>query len=104
MKYTYDTVSQAINGLANRGYNTDFEVLAEKECLESHLSNIQLSPAEFEIDEVYRFEGDTDPADEMILFAISSKKHNVKGIVLNAYGMYSNSLSSKIVERLKAHL
>ena len=46
----------------------------------------------------------TDPGDEMIVFAISCLKHNLKGIVVNAYGMYSDSTSSKIVERLKEHL
>ena len=59
---------------------------------------------EFEIDETYRFEGETDPGDEMIVFAISSKKHNIKGVVINAYGVYSDSSTSKIVERLKKHL
>jgi hypothetical protein len=64
----------------------------------------ELSPEEFEIDETYRFEGSSDPGDEMIVFAISSKKYNMKGIVVNAYGIYSNSESSKIVNRLTQHL
>ncbi len=100
----YETVSEAINGLAKRGYTTDFEILKEKECLVCHKTSSQLSPDEFEIDETYRFEGNTDPADEMIVFAISSVKHNIKGIVVNAYGMYSDSFASKIIERLHHHL
>ncbi|MCC6684767.1 MAG: phosphoribosylpyrophosphate synthetase [Bacteroidia bacterium] len=102
--YAYATVSEAINDLARRGYTTDFELLAEKECLTCHKTSINLSPDEFEIDEIYRFEGDTDPGDEMIVFAISAKKHNVKGIVVNAYGMYSDTATSKIIERLKKHI
>ena len=100
MNFYYDTVSEAINDLARRGYTTDFEILKEAECLICNKTAEQLSPDEFEIDETYRFEGNTDPRDEMIVFAISSINNNLKGIVVNAYGMYSDSATSKIVERL----
>ena len=102
--FAYDTVSQAINGLIERGYTTDFKILGEKECLICNKSNTQLSPEEFEIDETYRFEGDTDPGDEMIVYAISAIKHDIKGLVVNAYGMYSDADTSKIVARLKKHV
>lgn len=100
----YETVSEAINDLAKRGYTSDFEILKEKECLVCNQTSAQLSPDEFEIDETYRFEGETDPGDEMIVYAISSKVHNVKGIIVNAYGVYSDSSTAKIVERLKNHI
>ncbi|MBK8344964.1 MAG: hypothetical protein IPL12_17790 [Bacteroidetes bacterium] len=44
-----------------------------KNALVCNSSLTQLSPDEFEIDETYRFEGNTDPGDEMILFAILDK-------------------------------
>lgn len=100
----YDTVSETINELAKRGYTTDFKVLAEEECLYCNKAETQLSPEEFEIDEIHRFEGDSDPGDEMIVFAISSKKHDIKGIIVNAYGMYSDPSTSKIIARLKKHI
>lgn len=100
----FGTVNEAVNDLLKRSYTTDFSIIAEKECLICNKISVQLPPDEFEIDETYRFEGMTDPGDEMIVFAISSLKHNLKGIVVNAYGMYSDSTSSKIVERLKEHL
>ena len=100
----YETVSEAVNDLYKRGYVTDFKIHTEQECLVWNKTSTQLSPDEFEIDETYRFEGETDPGDEMIVFAISSKKHNIKGVVINAYGVYSDSSTSKIVERLKKHL
>lgn len=102
--YFYATVTEAINDLAKRGYTTDFELLAEKECITCHKTSLYLSPDEFEIDEIYRFEGNTDPGDEMIVFAISAKKHTVKGIIVNAYGMYADATTSKIIERLKKHI
>lgn len=100
----YETVSEALTDLIKRGYTTDFSILIQKECLVYNKTAKELSPNEFEIDEIYRFEGSSDPGDEMIIFAISSSKYNIKGVVVNAYGMYSDSMSSKIVERLKKHL
>lgn len=100
----YDTVSETINELAKRGYTTDFKLLAEEECLYCNKSETQLSPEEFEIDEIHRFEGESDPGDEMIVFAISSVKHDIKGIIVNAYGTYSDPSTSKIIARLKKHI
>lgn len=102
--YSYDTVSEATNDLAKRGYTTDLELLADEECLMCNKTSTRLSPEEFKIDETYRFEGNTDPSDEMIVFAISSEAHNIKGIVINGYGVYSDSATAKIVERLHNHI
>ena len=99
--YSYDTVSEAINELAKRGYTSDFKVLSEEECIVCSMTKKPLSPEEFVIDEVYRFEGNSDPEDEMIVYAISSTIHHIKGIVVNAYGIYSDPNTFKIVERLK---
>jgi len=104
MEYNYDTVSEAVNDLIKRGYTTDFTVLTEREGLHCNKTAKTLSPDEFEIDETYRFEGSTDPGDEMIVFAISSKNHDIKGVIVNAYGMYTDAVSSKVVARLLKHL
>ncbi|HVA98504.1 MAG TPA: phosphoribosylpyrophosphate synthetase [Bacteroidia bacterium] len=67
----YETASEAINDLAKRGYTTDFSILTETACLVCNKTATQLSPDEFEIDETHRFEGNSDPGDEMIVFAIN---------------------------------
>lgn len=99
--FTYDTVSEAITDLIRRGYTTDFELRSEKEVIQCRTTGTELSPDDFVIDETYRFEGSTDPGDEMILFAISSVRHPVKGYVLNAYGMYADNLGSSLVRNLR---
>jgi hypothetical protein len=44
---------------------------------------------------IYYYESVTeainDLGDKMIAFAVSSKKNNLKGIIVNAYGMYSDT-------------
>ncbi len=87
----YDTVTEAIRALAGQGYITDFNIKPDKNCIICTKNIIHLCPEEFEIDSVYRFEGITDPADEMVLYAVSSVQRGVMGIVLSAYGMYAES-------------
>lgn len=103
-KYNYDTLSEAVNDLIKRGYTADFLIMKEKDCLVCRGENMELSPDEFIIDEVYRFEGMSDPADESIVFAISSSIHNQKGLVINSYGADFGYRSSKLVEHLHKHL
>jgi hypothetical protein len=99
----YDTVTEAVNDLKKRGYTSDLSMEAEKDYLFEKSTGTQLSPADFAIDEVYRFEGMTDPGDEMIVYAISANDKNVKGIVVNAFGIYSSYRASKLVEHLIKH-
>jgi len=100
----YDTVSEAVNDLVQRGYTTDFNIDEAGECLICSKRETSLSPLDFEIDETHRFEGETDPGDEMIVFAISSPRLGIKGIVVNAYGIYSDAAAAKVVKYLKEHL
>jgi len=103
-QYSYDTLSEAVNDLIKRGYTTDFLLQEEKDCLLCSNNSLELSPEDFIIDEVYRFEGMTDPADESIVFAISSEKHHIKGLVINGFGADFGYRSSKLVEHLRKHL
>lgn len=101
MENYFETVTQAIGSLKKEGYILDFNLKGE--CLVCEHNNTELSPAEFEIDTVFRFEGETDPGDEMILFAVSSAKFHVKGLLLNAYGMYADSASNVMISKLTKH-
>jgi len=101
---SYDTLSEAVNDLIKRGYTTDFLLQEEKDCLICSNNSLELSPEEFTIDEVYRFEGMSDPDDESIVFAISSDKHKVKGLVINSFGAEFGYRSSKLVAHLHRHL
>lgn len=101
---SYDTASEALNDLSRRGYTTSFTITEDGNWLKCNESALELSPNDFEINEIYRFEGITDPADEMIVYAISSNKHHLKGVMVNAFGMYSETNTSRIINRLREHL
>ena len=106
--YSYEIeVQKQITALKKVRYKkgVDFFVLLDKfsideDCLTCVENNINLHPDDFEIDEVHRFEGPTDPGDENILLAISSEKYKIKGLLVNAFGMYSDSFSAKLLSKL----
>jgi hypothetical protein len=103
-RYSYETLSEAVNDLVKRGYTADFLLQEEKECLFCKDNSLELPPEDFTIDEVHRFEGMTDPADESIVFAVSSAKHNVKGLVINSFGADFGFRSSRLVAHLHKNL
>ena len=91
----YDTVSQAVNDLKKRGYTLDFNLKASSlEC-----QGKEFDPKDFEITEFHRFEGNSDPGDESVVFAIESK-NGLKGVLVNAFGIYSEPLSDEMVKKL----
>lgn len=94
---TFETLSEAIANLKKRGYIHDFNL--HPEWIECAPLNLQLKPMQFHVDEVYRFEGMTNPDDSSILMAIQSTD-GVKGLLVDAYGVYSDSLSPEMIKRL----
>ncbi|TDO25167.1 phosphoribosylpyrophosphate synthetase [Sediminibacterium goheungense] len=98
---TYDNLVDAINDLKASGYTTDFNLAFDQiTCADT---GICLLPSQFEIVAHHRFEGDTDPSNSSVLYVIESLDHTMKGILINAYGMYSDSLSDEMIGKLSVH-
>ena len=95
--YAYDTVSEAVNGLRERGYEIDFNLA--NDCIECQARSIILKPQDFEITEVHRFEGISDPADEAVVYAIQSK-YGDKGVLVNGFGVSADSLDDQMIQKL----
>ncbi len=96
---TLTTLSEVLNQLKERGYTTDFNVADN--CLICHGNSLELHPDEFVVDRHYRFEGSTDPGDQAIVYAISSLKNDVKGVLVNGYGVYSDPMTDEMVNALR---
>src|SRR6185436_5472771 len=96
----YETLSQAINDFKQRGYTFNFNL--KNECIECVENSINLYPEEFEIDEIHRFQEMSDVGDENILYDISSGKYNLKGLLVNAFGIYADTASSELIAKLHA--
>lgn len=96
--YTYDTLSEAVNDLKKRGYTEDFGL--RQDCIECAKQGLYLHPEDFMIDEFYRFEGNSNPDDSSVVYAISSKQ-GLKGVLIDAYGIYSEYMTEELVKKLK---
>ncbi|MDB5111287.1 MAG: phosphoribosylpyrophosphate synthetase [Mucilaginibacter sp.] len=97
----YETLVDATNDLMKRGYTANLSL--EGDTIDDKDQNIHMTAEDFEIDEFYRFEGASNPADMSIVYAVTSPKYDLKGILVNAYGTYANDSSSAIEAKLHHH-
>jgi len=97
--YAYDTVTAALNGLKQRGYTRDFNL--EENCIACHED--KYPPEDFEIVEVYRYEGNSDPADEAVVYAIEGRKGE-KGVLVSGYGISADEMSDELAKKLSIHI
>ncbi len=95
---TYNNLVEATNDLIKRGYTENLSL--DGETVDDKLKTIKMTAEDFEIDEFYRFEGESNPDDMSIIYAVSSAKYNLKGVLINAFGTYANTSSSAIHAKL----
>ncbi len=97
MKKFYASLSEATNDLKARGYTNDFNL--KPNCIECRGLQLQLSPEKFTVDEFHRFEGMSSTDDNSIVFAITSNL-GVKGVLVDAYGVYASNLNDAMIKKL----
>ncbi len=98
----YETLTEAIEGLRRQGYVEDFNL--KQNCIECRDGAYRIFHDEFQIEKFFRFEGQTDPADESILYAISSEKYQLKGVLVNGYGISAETLTNEMLDKLSIRL
>lgn len=79
--YHYDTVSKALDELNENGFTYDFNL---------HEDEIVKNPQKHVIKHIYRYEGNTDPGDEAVVYGIQSTSGR-KGVFVA--GFAANSCS-----------
>lgn len=95
-KLHYGTVTEALDQFRKQGFNIDFNLSGD---VITHPTG-KLRAEEFEIVDLYRYEGDTDPADEATVYAIQSK-NGLKGVLVTGYGVSSDTVSDEILRKLR---
>lgn len=91
------TITEVLNRLREKHYIHDFEISHHKlvckatnECFNSH---------EVTVDNTFRFEGDSNPDDMSVLFAITTAS-GTKGVLIDAYGTYSNADVAEFIKQI----
>jgi hypothetical protein len=73
--YHYATVSKALDDLNEMGFTFDFNL---------HEEDIVKNPSHYEIQHIYRYEGDSNPDDEATVYGIKSTSGK-KGVFVAGY-------------------
>lgn len=94
-KTYYASVSVALEELRKKGYTVDFNL--EENCLVCGLE--KFATDDFEVAEVYRYEGDSNPDDESAVYGIISSS-GLKGVLVTGYGNATDGLSAAILRKL----
>jgi len=92
------TLSQVTEMLRSKGYNEDFE-MTKKGFTAKNEGRI-LPPDKITIRKFYRFEGESNPGDMSILYAMETDE-GTRGILIEAYGTYAGNDSEALSEFLK---
>ena len=95
-KTHYGTVSEALSKFKQQGFILDFNL--QENCIACGEQKFEAE--EFEIVDVYRYEGNSDPADEAAVYAIESKS-GVKGVLVTGYGVSLDKISTSILKKLR---
>jgi hypothetical protein len=91
----FSTLIEALDALKGEGYTEDFNLQADH--IHCRDGAIKLHPEDFQIDKFFRFEGMTNPSDSSILYAISSEKYAIRGVLVNGYGVSADALTSDMM-------
>lgn len=95
-----ETLREALERLEGRGFEHSFR--AQREGLLAFGDDRVIAPEDLEVDEVVRFEGESDPQDSAVLFALRARDGSVRGTFLTMYGPQADPQSVAVLERLDA--
>jgi hypothetical protein len=96
----YASLADALDDLRKRGYEADFET--QSPCLYCSDLDLRLIEEEFNIDEVYQFEADSNPGSGAVVYAISSA--GIKGTIVDGLGASTGHFSFEMAKKLQCHL
>ncbi len=97
-KVHMNTLVSCINKLQTSGYVSQFQ--AGKNGLLSLTTQKTFQPEQVRIIHFYRFEGESDPSDSSILFAIEAFDGE-KGTLVDGYGPESDSLITNFMRKVE---
>ena len=102
MSLTARTLADAIAELAAQGYTEHLQI--QGETLLTAEAKTTLAPHEFTIDAAYRFDSDEFGSDSQHLFAISSARQDMKGLLIDAFDMHHDAFGTPLLKKLRAHM
>ena len=94
----YSHLIEAVRGLKKRGF--DHELLLKEEKIHCPDNDKYYSADEMSIVEYHRFEGQTNPSDMSIVFAVECND-GTKGMIISSYGVYGDIKIMEFMDKVK---
>jgi hypothetical protein len=88
--YHYSSVLEALENLTKMGFSYDYNIYEEEILKNPHL---------YEVEHVYRYEGDSNPSDSAIVYGIKSTSGK-KGVFVAGYSANSNSEAIRVLTNI----
>ena len=98
MADTLEPMRCAIARLERAGYREAFRARSEG-FLELQTGRVH-RPEDLIVDEIVRFEGESDPDDEAVLYALRSRDDEVRATFVASYGPRADPISAQLLRRL----
>jgi len=92
------TLVTTLNKLVQEGFTEDFK--ASEMGLLSLQGEHKYSPEEVHVVDFFRFEGESDPADNAIVYAIETND-GTKGTLTDAFGPYADASVTKFMKQVE---
>lgn len=92
------TLSTCMASVVKQGYIDNFEIDGQQ--LKAPSTGKGYTTKEVKIDDFYRFEGASDPADNAVLYAMTTND-GTKGIIIDSYGTYHNDELNKFIKEVQ---
>lgn len=96
-----ETMTEAIGRLERAGYRESFQ--ARGGMLYGLKGERSYAPEELVVQEIVRFEGESDPGDSTMLFALRSRDESILGTFVTGYGTSADAESAAVVAKLEAN-
>ncbi len=94
-----ETLSQGVDRLTAQGYTDEFR--AEPDGMRAIVAGILYRPELLVVEEVARFEGISDPADEAIVLALHCREDGIKGTYTVPFGPGMGALDAEMMHCLR---
>jgi hypothetical protein len=92
------TLTTVTNKMVLQGYDDDFKIVENG--LKSLKTEKIYQPEEVNVVNFFRFEGQSDPNDQSILYVIETTD-GVKGTLVDAYGPYSDRKLAEFIQNVE---
>jgi hypothetical protein len=93
------SVADAVSHFTAQGYTGGFR--AENGELRDVFTGLTYRPEQLRIDDLVRFEGESDPGDSAAVFALSDSEGAKRGTYVVAFGPQMDRLDAEAVRRLR---